>query len=67
LWDIEIFFDAVELKEIGEFERTDVAAAGTDLPLSYPDWRRALRKRPRPKQCAIARAVKFAAAIYQLS
>jgi hypothetical protein len=31
--EIEVFFEAVELKEVGEFERTDVAAAGTDLLL----------------------------------
>jgi hypothetical protein len=30
---IEIFFEAVELKEIGEFERADVAASGADLLL----------------------------------
>jgi len=31
--DIEIFFEAVELKQIGEFEGTDIAASGTDLLL----------------------------------
>jgi hypothetical protein len=31
--DIEVFFEAVELKEVGEFERTDVATTGTDLLL----------------------------------
>jgi len=31
--EIEVFFEAVELEQIGEFERADVAAAGTDLLL----------------------------------
>jgi hypothetical protein len=29
--EIEVFFEAVELKEVGEFECTDVATTGTDL------------------------------------
>ena len=31
--NVEVFFEAVELEEVGEFERADVAATGTDFLL----------------------------------
>ena len=35
--DLEVFFEAVGLEEIGEFEGADVATLSTDLPLKIGD------------------------------
>ena len=35
--DVEIFFEAVELKQVGEFEGADVASAFSDFPLEIVD------------------------------
>ena len=33
LADVEVFFEAIELEKVGEFERADVTATGTDFLL----------------------------------
>src|SRR4029077_19591735 len=35
--DVEIFLEAIELQEVGEFESADVAAAGADFLLEVSD------------------------------
>ena len=35
--DIEIFLEAIELEEVGEFERTDISALGPDFLLEISD------------------------------
>ena len=35
--NVEVFFEAVELEKVGEFERADVAATGTDFLLQIAD------------------------------
>ena len=38
--DLEVFLEALELEEVGEFEGTDVAPLSADLPLKIGELRR---------------------------
>jgi hypothetical protein len=49
--DVEVFLEAVELEEIGEFEGADVAAAGTDFLLQVAhDTLQLLRTKAGPQE-----------------
>ena len=36
--DVEIFLEAIELQEVGEFESTDISALGADFLLEISDY-----------------------------